>query len=111
MAITWEVHRGTGCIKQRRHRLASQSVLAASTDLQRVQKRRTDKRWSVGTAWMVGEDVTDKYFVQPFERRTYNRVVLALVRSLLNPSRSLSNLVSGRTPWHRDGRPALNALR
>jgi hypothetical protein len=65
---------------------------------------------TVGTAWMVGEDFADKHLIRAVESRTDNRVVLALVRSLLNPGRTLSNLASRRVPWERNDRLGINAL-
>jgi hypothetical protein len=66
---------------------------------------------TLGTAWMVTEDFLDKHVVRGLERRTKNRPLLAVTRALLNPARSLSNLVGRRLPWHRDDRPGLNSLR
>lgn len=62
---------------------------------------------TLGTALMVGEDVLDKYVVLPIERRTQNRTLILIARSLLNPDRSLANLMRWKWPWHRDARPGL----
>jgi len=62
---------------------------------------------TVGTAWMVGEDIADRYLIRAIEGRTDNAVVLGIVRSLLNPSRSMSNLVGLRRPWERDSRAGI----
>ncbi|HYE74092.1 MAG TPA: hypothetical protein VEF04_12215 [Blastocatellia bacterium] len=58
----------------------------------------------VGTMWLVGEDALDKYVVMPIENRVNNKVVRILVRSFLNPSRSMANVLRSKWPWYRDGR-------
>jgi len=60
---------------------------------------------TLGLAWMVGEDMLDKYAVRGLERRTENRGVRALARGFLNPSRSFANMMRGKAPWYRDNRP------
>lgn len=59
---------------------------------------------TVGTAWLVGEDALDRYLIRGIESKVTNRLVRLLVRSLLNPSRSMSNLLRLKYPWHRDTR-------
>lgn len=59
---------------------------------------------------MVGEDFADRYVIRALEHRTDNRVILGIVRSVLNPGRALSNLVSRRVPWQRDDRAGINFL-
>jgi hypothetical protein len=56
-------------------------------------------------AFMVAEDAVDRYLVTRVERHTRSRLVRAIVRAALNPSRSLSNTVQGRAPWFRPARP------
>lgn len=58
-----------------------------------------------GLGWMLAEDALDKYLVKRIERKTDNRVLRALARSVLNPSRSFANAMASRLPWHRDTRP------
>ena len=60
---------------------------------------------TVGTAWLVGEDVVDKYVVRQIESWTTNRIVRCLSRAMLNPTRAFSNILRFKTPWYRDGRP------
>jgi hypothetical protein len=57
---------------------------------------------TLGTFAIVLEDAADKYLVNPIERRTENRHIIRLARMLLNPSRSFSNLLSLKKPWHRE---------
>ncbi|HKG22742.1 MAG TPA: hypothetical protein VKC34_12655, partial [Blastocatellia bacterium] len=59
---------------------------------------------AVGTAWVIGEDAIDCYVIERLERRTGSLMKRRLARSLLNPTRSLANLVRGRKPWLRDNR-------
>jgi len=58
----------------------------------------------VGLGWMVAEDAMDKYVIGWFERRTTNGYTRALIRSGLNPTRTLANVLAGRVPWARDDR-------
>jgi hypothetical protein len=55
--------------------------------------------------FMVAEDVLDRYLMTRIESWTGNRVLLALSRMALNPSRTLSNAAQGRSPWFRAARP------
>lgn len=59
---------------------------------------------TVGLAWMIGEDFMDKYVVANLENRTRRMWARALVRSTLNPARSMANLMAFRRPWYRDTR-------
>jgi hypothetical protein len=58
--------------------------------------------------FMLAEDAIDRHFIARIERWTDNRVVKAVLRSLLNPSRTLSNTAQGRLPWFRAARPLRN---
>jgi hypothetical protein len=58
-----------------------------------------------GLGMIVGQDVLDRYVVMWIEEHTRNPYIRAAARMALNPSRMLSNGVSGRVPWDRDGRP------
>jgi hypothetical protein len=53
---------------------------------------------------IVAEDALDRHFITLVESWTGNRVVRAIVRTVFNPSRALSNLAQGRTLWHRPER-------
>jgi len=59
---------------------------------------------AIGLAWMIAEDLLDKYAIKQIEARTSNRYVWLLARGGLNPSRSLANVLAHRAPWHRDTR-------
>ncbi len=58
-----------------------------------------------GMAFIVAEDVLDRYFIVRIEQWTSNGVVRGIARVLFNPSRSLSNITQGRSPWFRATRP------
>ncbi|MDP9169383.1 MAG: porin family protein [Acidobacteriota bacterium] len=57
-----------------------------------------------GLAWIVAEDAVDKYLIRRIEAHTNNRDLRILARGFLNPSRSMSNMIRGELPWHRDTR-------
>lgn len=59
---------------------------------------------TVGTAWLVGEDMLDRYLVRRVESCSSSRLLKVLARSFFNPSRSLSNMLRLKYPWHRDSR-------
>lgn len=56
-------------------------------------------------AFMVVEDALDRYLIQKIEARTENKLLRAMARMALNPSRTLSNTAQGRVPWSRAVRP------
>lgn len=58
----------------------------------------------IGTAWLMGEDALDKHVVLPLESRVHNKTVRLLIRSFLNPSRSMANVLRSKWPWYRDDR-------
>lgn len=60
---------------------------------------------TLGTAWLVGEDVLDRYLLRRIERWTGNRPLRMLARSILNPTRGMANLMRLKWPWYRDDRP------
>ena len=55
-----------------------------------------------GLGVMLAEDALDRYVVSRLERRVQNSVFRALLRTALNPARSMANLAGARPPWHRD---------
>jgi len=60
-----------------------------------------------GFGLILAEDALDQFVVKRFERRTSRPLPRALVRGVLNPNRSLANLLAGKLPWHRDTRPGI----
>jgi hypothetical protein len=59
---------------------------------------------TLGMAWMVTEDVLDRHLIARLENRWRNPAARLLVRSWLNPSRSMANVLRGHWPWYRDDR-------
>ncbi len=62
---------------------------------------------TVGLGWIIAEDSVDRYVTLPLERRIGNPYVKMLLRSALNPGRSLANVLGGNVPWHRYTREGL----
>ncbi len=56
-----------------------------------------------GTAFLIGEDILDRYAIHRLESISRNPAWLLAI-SVLNPSRSAANLLRWKSPWFRDGR-------
>jgi hypothetical protein len=56
-----------------------------------------------GLGWIVAEDAIDRYLIAKVEGRLGPNQV-RLLRSLLNPNRSIANLIRFQKPWKRDAR-------
>jgi hypothetical protein len=59
---------------------------------------------TAGLGFILGEDLVDRHIIQPWERTHTNPILGAMMRSLLNPDRSLANLTRLKAPWRRDDR-------
>jgi len=59
---------------------------------------------TLGAAWLVAEDMTDRYLIRRLEGTTKNRFLKSVYRGLLNPDRAMANMLAGKVPWHRDTR-------
>lgn len=55
---------------------------------------------TVGTGWMVVEEAFDRYIVRHVEKNNF--LIKILARTLLNPMRSVANVLRLREPWYRD---------
>ncbi len=55
---------------------------------------------TVGTAWLVTEEALDRYVISKWERRGWTMKVIA--RMLLNPMRTIANLLRFQVPWYRE---------
>ena len=55
----------------------------------------------MGTLLLVGEDAIDRYITDPLVAR-HPSIGNKVIRSSLNPNRSLANMLRGRYPWYRD---------
>ena len=64
---------------------------------------------TVGTAYLVTEDVLDQYIVRAVERKWCSPGASAAARSVLNLSRAFSNLLRWKAPWYRDSRGGLKS--
>lgn len=62
---------------------------------------------TLGIGWMVTEDALDRHLIARIERNWRHPVARMMVRSWLNPSRSMANVLRGRWPWYRDDRGGL----
>jgi hypothetical protein len=56
----------------------------------------------VGTGWLVGEDMLDRYLIKWVEDKIGNRALRLLIRTFLNPTRSFANILRAQKPWYRD---------
>jgi len=59
---------------------------------------------TLGLGWHVSEDVIDRYLLNWLERKASQKALIAVLRSFLNPTRSMANLLRFKYPWHRDSR-------
>ena len=59
---------------------------------------------TVGTGFLVGEDILDRYVIAKIENHTSNTLLQVSMRIILNPMRSSANLLRAEKPWHRDSR-------
>lgn len=61
----------------------------------------------VGTGVVIGEDAIDRYILKNWlERKKGGRVTpkIKILRSILTPTTTFSNILRGKYPWHRDFR-------
>src|SRR5205085_1308398 len=56
-----------------------------------------------GTVWAIGEDLIDRQIIWRLEGHTRNKLALAAM-SVLNPNRSVANILRHKAPWYRDSR-------
>jgi hypothetical protein len=56
----------------------------------------------VGSLWILGEDAIDRYVTDPLVQHHHGNFGIDLVRSGLNPPRSMANILRGHFPWWRD---------
>jgi hypothetical protein len=59
---------------------------------------------TVGTLWMFAEDAVDKRFLARWEADRNGNKKKILMRIILNPARSVANMVRFKKPWYRDDR-------
>ena len=56
---------------------------------------------TIGTGWLIAEDIVDRYIIDRLERRVKNRVAKIFLRGIFNPSRSFASALGGHEPWIR----------
>jgi hypothetical protein len=59
---------------------------------------------TVGTGWVVVEDILDKYLAKRAENRFGRSGWTNLIRVVVNPSRSVANMLDQKRPWYRASR-------
>jgi len=57
-----------------------------------------------GLAWLLTEDLLDRYVARRVESGTKNRFLIDLTRCALNPIRGGANILHGQRPWYRRSR-------
>lgn len=55
---------------------------------------------TVGTGWLVTEEAIDRYIIRHIENHSF--VMRMFARVLLNPMRSVANVLRFKHPWYRD---------
>ena len=65
---------------------------------------------TAGMGWQVTEDMLDRYLIRPLENKIRWGPAIIVFRGVLNPTRSFSNAMRLRVPWHRDTRPGWREL-
>lgn len=59
---------------------------------------------TLGFAWMVGEDAMDAKVIARLEEHIGHRGMRRILRTALNPCRTVANVLRGVSPWYRDTR-------
>lgn len=59
--------------------------------------------WGMG--FIVAEDLVEKYLIRKLESRSASSNRIRVYRTFLTPQKSFANVLRGRWPWFRDGRP------
>lgn len=58
-----------------------------------------------GTGLVVAEDAVDKFFLKNWlEKKTGNKFVIKISRSLFTPTTSIANMLRWQMPWRLDNR-------
>jgi hypothetical protein len=57
---------------------------------------------TLGTAMLITEDALDRFIIERIERSANNFYLRIFSRILLNPTRTVANLIRFKHPWHRD---------
>lgn len=57
---------------------------------------------TVGIAVLMAEDAFDRFLIRRIERMSRNFYLRILARMILNPTRTMANVIRMKNPWHRD---------
>jgi len=57
---------------------------------------------TLGTAWLIGEDILDRFVVRRLEVSTFRPLWRNTLRVILNPMRGAANMLRFKVPWYRD---------
>jgi hypothetical protein len=57
---------------------------------------------TIGIGMLITEDILDKYVVRQIEMLSGNFLLRVMSRMMLNPTRSVANMIRFKKPWHRD---------
>ena len=63
-----------------------------------------------GFGWILAEDALDRYVIRKREQGTASLGRRRFYRMVLNPTRTFTNLVRMKKPWHRDDRSISDGL-
>ena len=87
-------------------------VVFTEASIGNVGKRRETTGWTdyivtpvAGLAMILVEDFLDRSVMRKIENRTPNAFIRGMLRSVMAPGRSVSNLASSRAPWFLERRP------
>jgi hypothetical protein len=59
--------------------------------------------WGMG--FIVAEDIVEKYLIRPLEESSAGSNRIRAYRTLFTPQKAFANVLRGKWPWFRDGRP------
>ncbi|MEJ7846850.1 MAG: hypothetical protein WKF92_02045 [Pyrinomonadaceae bacterium] len=57
---------------------------------------------TAGTAFLITEDAMDRFVIERIERMSDNYYVMVFARMLLNPTRTMANIIRFKLPWYRE---------
>lgn len=57
---------------------------------------------TAGTVMLIAEDALDRFAIERIEKWTENYYTVILARMILNPTRTMANIMRLKYPWYRD---------
>lgn len=64
---------------------------------------RITPTWGLG--FIVAEDIVEKFLIRKLEYGSASSNSIRVYRTLFAPQKSFANVLRGKWPWYRDGRP------